>query len=449
MEQLLLGLNDIFQQFSAYAKTNPVIAGAMSLWGLGVLTFLLRSVPSRIWGFIKHQSTTTLTFTSDPIGTNAQTFVNFMTWFEENQGRWRGFSRSIALNSVDRMQLTRYGRTFGGATTQAGVGAGWHFFTYKGCPMWMRRNRLDKGSIQNLVYEIEITMIGRNRQRLLDLVEDFRWEPPSSEESLGVYTWSDNNWYRSQDVPPRPLRSVIIRRDIKESLIRDVQQWRESRAWYEERGLPYKLTCLLRGMPGTGKTSLIKALASHLAMNVCVLNLNKMTDDSLPAALSEAEPNSIIVIEDFDSTTATRARNAMKPRPGASPDAKEIIEEANAFAFGLTLSGILNSLDGIVSLHDKILFLTTNVAETLDPALLRKGRVDISYEIGRLGDAEVREYIALMFPGTEVHSHPFDDILGCDLQDLYFQHRNDADAFVASIPRIHHVASLVLVGTHD
>lgn len=42
----------------------------------------------------------------------------------------------------------------------------------------------------------------------------------------------------------------------------------------------------------------------------------------------------------------------------------------------LTLSGILNTLDGIVSLDNKIIILTTNCIKNIDSALLRSGRVD-------------------------------------------------------------------------
>lgn len=442
MEQLLLHLTDTFVRFNEYAKANPVLAGVVSLWGLGVLTFLLRSVPAKIWQFIKHQSTTTLSFTSDPIGTNAQTFVNFMMWFETNQGQFRKWSRSLALNSISFMRRGEYGLEFDRDGTQAGVGQGWHMFTYRRRPMWMRRTRLEKGSIQNLVYEIEITMLGRDRQILLDLIEEFKYRPPT--EQLGVYSWRNECWCRSQDIPMRPLNTVMIDKNTKESLLQNLTQWKESREWYESRGLPYKITCLLRGEPGTGKTSLIKALASHFGMNVCVINLHKMTDETFPEALTEAEPNSIIVIEDFDSTHATRARTTLVKKDEPSDKAKNLLDEVGSMAFGLTLSGILNSLDGIVSLHNKVVFLTTNAYDGIDPAVLRKGRIDHIYEIGKLQNAEIREYIQLMFPGTEVDPRiELNPILGCDLQDLYFRHRNSAQDFVAAIPKVAHAMRAV------
>lgn len=47
----------------------------------------------------------------------------------------------------------------------------------------------------------------------------------------------------------------------------------------------------------------------------------------------------------------------------------------------LTFSGFLNSIDGVRSQEGRIIIMTTNFKERLDPALLRPGRIDESYEI--------------------------------------------------------------------
>ena len=42
----------------------------------------------------------------------------------------------------------------------------------------------------------------------------------------------------------------------------------------------------------------------------------------------------------------------------------------------LTLSGLLNAIDGVTSSEGRIVFMTTNYVDKLDPALIRPGRVD-------------------------------------------------------------------------
>lgn len=44
----------------------------------------------------------------------------------------------------------------------------------------------------------------------------------------------------------------------------------------------------------------------------------------------------------------------------------------------VTFSGFLNALDGVASGEERIIFMTTNHLEKLDPALIRPGRVDIA-----------------------------------------------------------------------
>lgn len=443
-------LTALLAQLNAAAKQNQFLAAGLSMYGLGVATYFLRNVPLRIYGFIKRQTTTTLSFTSAGIGTNMETFGNFLRWYEKR--RWSRYSRSISLTG-----MWTYGTEHNDGTV-VGPGEGSHFFIYKGRPCWMRRTRLSEGTGFQVTYEINITMFGRSRQRILDLVEEFRYKP--SDDKFGVYTLNGHDWVRLADVTKRPLRTVIIDRAMKSRLVGTIQTWMDSQDWYIERGLAYKLTFILKGMPGTGKTSLIKALASHFKFNVCMINLSFMTDHSFERALSTAPKNSFVVIEDFDSSSATKARRALvdqsrqKPKdakvgtegaPVACKDDTPVLVTAHSAtdslldlaSVGLTLSGILNALDGILSLDGKIVFMTTNVYETLDPALIRKGRVDYTYELTKLGNTEVRDYIELMFPGTVVPPQiVYEEILGCDLQDLYFQHRNDASAFVAAIPHV-------------
>ena len=57
----------------------------------------------------------------------------------------------------------------------------------------------------------------------------------------------------------------------------------------------------------------------------------------------------------------------------------------------LNLSGILNVLDGVVDAPNRLLVMTTNHPEKLDPALIRPGRVDKKFHLSYLvGEQAVR-----------------------------------------------------------
>ncbi len=414
----------------------------MSLWGLTVITLFFVKIPQRLFHYLSRELTTTLELNNDHVGTNLETFNNFLRWHENS--RWSHWSRSLSLSS----QYSYY-RSAEQNSTVVGLGNGRHYFWYKRRFFWMNRSQVQQTGGYHLFHEIKIHMLGRNRQILLDLIEEIKYQP--AEDQVGVFTF-DKEWSRLTDVAKRRLETVIIERTLKAKLIQLVTDFKTARGWYEVRGLPYKLTLLFHGLPGTGKSSLIKAFASHFKMNLCVLNLSGMSDAGLQKALSSAPTNSLIVIEDFDSTDATQARSSLLPYPRVSTDDTPTLSSDTNQEFVtavstvdvnkpekvsfLTLSGILNSLDGVVALDETIIIMTSNVISQLDPAILRPGRIDHIVELKYLESPEVHDYLALMFPDQsydrETH---FKSIAGCELQRLYFEHKHDLHALIDAIPK--------------
>lgn len=78
------------------------------------------------------------------------------------------------------------------------------------------------------------------------------------------------------------------------------------------------------------------------------------------------------MLEDVDAAMPTASR--------------DIFDNVNHKAYeGLsrvTLSGLLNALDGVASAEDRIIFMTTNHVDCLDKALIRPGRIDFKQYFG-------------------------------------------------------------------
>lgn len=122
----------------------------------------------------------------------------------------------------------------------------------------------------------------------------------------------------------------------------DILTFKESKEWYNDRGIPYRRGYLLYGPPGTGKTSFIQSLASKVKMNVAILNLAAAADDdSLSSALTQLPKNCILVIEDVDHYQFDEGLSEKKD------DSK-----SNKKNSSVSVSGILNAIDGIASLEE-------------------------------------------------------------------------------------------------
>ena len=99
----------------------------------------------------------------------------------------------------------------------------------------------------------------------------------------------------------------------------------------------------------------------------------------------------------------------------------------------MTLSGLLNVLDGICPLDNLIVVITTNALEKLDDALYRKGRVDVLMEIKRFTSDEIWRYIEGLYP--EVYGVRFElkPMAGCELADLVRTHFDDHIGFLQEL----------------
>ena len=158
----------------------------------------------------------------------------------------------------------------------------------------------------------------------------------------------------------RDLNTIYLDKGIKESLMSDISVFldKNTENWYETRGIPYKYNIILHGYPGTGKSSLIHAIASELNYNIALLNFDStMTDKELMLAVKRLDENTILVMEDIDVLFKARKEN-------------------DEFKHKISFSGLINILDGISNKDKLITIMTTNYLCNLDSALKRPGRID-------------------------------------------------------------------------
>lgn len=372
---------------------NQFATGGLLLMIIGGLGVSMRSVPERLWKWIVCQTTLTITVKDDDAA-----FVWVKEWFLE-----QGF-----LSRLRRVDLDT---TLRGETLKLIPGPGRHWFWYGGRPFVVHFYRSEnvEGRSQRRTESFSFKTIGRRQQFLRRFIADVVKSHEKAlrlESSLFVF---DDYWTRVSGYSPRWLDSVILKPGEKEHLVQDVERFKASKKRYGELGVPYHRGYLLYGPPGTGKTSLVSALAQKFGMSIYAVNLNDFSDKTLAASIREVPPDSVILFEDIDCMKGGKARNIADG--GTTKDSTASAgKETVADLLGVTLSGLLNVLDGF-SAPDSVLFvMTTNRVEALDPALLRPGRIDYKLYMGEASEQQKLDLYKRFFPSApELDARAFVD----------------------------------------
>lgn len=233
---------------------------------------------------------------------------------------------------------------------------------------------------------VTLTTLSRDRGLFTSLLAEARDMAMATQQGkLVIHTAWGIEWRPfGQPREKRPLGSVVLADGVADRIAGDVRNFLDRRSWYAERGIPYRRGYLLHGPPGSGKTSFIQALAGSLSYDICVFNLSErgLTDDKLFHLLSNVPERSFILMEDVDA--------AFNKRVQTSED---------GYQSSVTFSGFLNALDGVASGEERIIFLTTNHVEKLDPALIRPGRVDLAELIDDAHPSQARTLFERFYKG--------------------------------------------------
>ena len=202
-----------------------------------------------------------------------------------------------------------------------------------------------------------------DKEIFLDFYEKICTEEKKEVGNTNIYVCNKNGDWRSYSkIPSRNLNSIYIDDTIKNRLKNDIDNFLSSEKEYDNFGIPYKKIYLLTGIPGSGKTSLIKAICNDISYNLAILSsIKEMSSNGLITAFQTVESKTAILIEDIDCLFNKRKATSDNP--------------------SIAFSNLLNILDGVLFKHGIIVFITTNHPENLDKALLRPGRMDLIINI--------------------------------------------------------------------
>lgn len=364
--------------------------GGLLLMIVGGLAVYLRTIPETVWHWIVSQTTMMITVKDDDAA---------FTWVKE----W--FLEQEFLKRIRRVDLDTTLRNERIAMIPA---PGKHWFWYGGRPfeVWFSRTENTHERAGRRIESLTFRTLGRKRALLQDLVDDIVEAHIRRQEKRSyLYTYNDG-WDYMAGYSARVLESVVLEPGEKELLVQDIAQFRRSKQRYNRLGIPYHRGYLFYGPPGTGKTSLTSALAAHFGLSIYVINLADFSDRSLMSAVNDVPANSVLLFEDIDCMKGSRSRREGNSGSGQNQPATTNSKESAQT--GVTLSGLLNVLDGFYAPTGVLFVMTTNHVEKLDEALLRPGRIDYKLYLGKASNHQKMELYRRFFPeASEIAAREF------------------------------------------
>ena len=368
-------------QFSQGAIVAGIVMGIIT-WG--------KSIPGRLWALVKKLTTIDMRYNSD--SPDYEAISRFVT---ENIIR-DTFSRNFMFQTETTFDTESWQEVPKHRGLTAGYGT--HFGLYKGRPVLVDRF-VDEGSnTEKFKEHTVVTFLTRSKKTVFDFSQDLARAAGTNIDSftnVPVHINTGTYWNKMGKLPLRRMESVFTAHGAGERVVGAIREFEAKKEEHHRLGLPHHMGIMLHGEPGCGKSSLIHAVATETERSIFYLNLGSVeADKELTSLLSGTRDwsKTLLAIEDIDAAGVKVSRDADDDEPAAEGKKKKkkggITPKPKAKSEGkspVSLSALLNVLDGILCPDGLVVIATTNHHDRLDPALTRPGRFDHTIELGKLG----------------------------------------------------------------
>lgn len=420
-------MNELIEWVKTQIANNDFAAGGALVVIMSAVMYQLRALPLLLWGAIKRLLTATVSFDE-----RSGLYEFFDRWVDDQQ--LVVDKRDVVLRLDERTDPPKLLRVPDRRSYLVRIG---------GVRCILTRGRDDEGKAGKAAandddgymsmmaperYWVKCFIWQRNA--VLNVLKHIATEyGVADDDNFSIHTYHFY-WKKRFMQPKKDLDSVILAEGLMDDITADIGKFLCEREWYEQRQIPYQRGYMLAGPPGTGKTSLVQCLASHFGLRLCVLDLGSVYDDrSLKEAFIDAPGRSIILIEDFDSFF----------------DGRTVVKTSDSQK--ITFSGFLNAVNGVVASPGRILIMTTNKTEQVDPALIRVGRVDRTFHLGYVVYEQVVALGMRFFGGGRVVMIDGKEYTKAGIEHETQEHALQAmHAFAAEIANLRDVTPADLLG---
>lgn len=391
---------------------------ALAIFFLSALWDLFTSQKSTLWNALKNSVATTL-----EVRSSSQEFAMIVDWMGRQPHGQRVRNLSLKPVTVQDEQKMMWGSEPAAAATDADSrvvlvpGYGSHLFRFG--TTWVYITRSEDPSKQNAAAanrvdrendKLTLTFLTRHRavvQQFMNHVQA-SWNA-NVRNTVHIYLSEGYSarWRLLSERLRRPLSTLYLPAETK-AVVEEARLFLGMKATYAALGIPWRRGYLLEGPPGTGKSSFVMALAGELGLPLHILSLRSdgMNDDALLSLVSTLPPRSILLIEDFES--ALKVEHQVAANPGAAdgegttaPAVAAAAAAASSYSTdvgggarsALSLSALLNALDGVSSSEGRLLLITANDTSKIPFAatLLRPGRIDRRIGFEKLQPQQITE----------------------------------------------------------
>ena len=196
-------------------------------------------------------------------------------------------------------------------------------FTYKDKEISLKRNRLgdpifigtrgEAGNYEEII--LEFTNSDLSNDDKIDMIKKLILESKekydenrrmkNTYEKMFLYSYAENYWENIKKIYKRDFDTVILDKSIKDEVKDCIDKYNNKD--YKKRlrslGINHKMNLVLSGLPGTGKSSLMFAIASLLDKDIATIDFNnkELNDHNFICALNKIPKNCIFVLEDIDA----------------------------------------------------------------------------------------------------------------------------------------------------